>query len=748
LVKIASIFLILFFVFIFPVSVFSASQTVSNLVNDVCELETSKTFSSSELPMEYALNAAAVNRLGRVFLGAKADWNLGVILFTATAPAGPTTWVKSTLLNGKVATVRSITPHPDKDGEAIAELTTYATEDKIYWYYTYNNGASWALAKDPEEGGPGLTKTYYIKFNQGFDSFIFLTNSEKNKIYLLSGTPPLMQKTEYTTISLLSRIGGIVSFEDGNVFVHGIKSNGHPAILRATGSDFKEWEETEFPLASGSIDGIAKAPDGGFLAFLNNGLDANIYRSENGTTWLGLLKNIRFDSTFKSIATSITSSKSGVIVAYSSGDIYRFKSTQGNAALENMFGKIPFLGSEGYNFRGVAAKPEGYLVNATGRTLRTLKCNSQPFMYPKTITGRKGQIITMNTIEAVDYDKDELTYSWSQTEGPGVDLSSITSPAPTFSIDETGVLKFDLSIGDGGYPIVEPLVVQYTVNVIQNDAPIVLAENDKECTVNQTCIISSTASDADGDLVMYFWTKQSGPSLVFENSFQPSVSFIPTNEGAYVFKIEVTDSINQPNSDTISVVVKGEQQVQTPPVNTGEEEQNASEIIPTNPVSQPPNTNTISNSGGPIDKNYSIIVDENIFGQTMFPIIIEPDIEPEQSQLIIEWSQKSGPRTKYSVDENGFLAFIPAQEGTYVFEVNAVDINGAFANPKQVTVTVEKSTGSNKVPIVFEEQINNLAFLAMVITGIIIALIAAGIVFVIFILSRPVKPAPKKRKNR
>lgn len=548
------------FFLIFSATTWAADQTVQNLEHDVCELETAKTFSLTEMPEDFEFKTVAVNKIGRVFIGAGADWNTGIIFFTATAASGPTSWTKAgPLLDGKVATVRLISPNPDKDGEAIADVQTYATEDMQYLFYTYNNGITWNQAKSPDAGlRPGFRKTWFVKFDASTSAVIFSIDTSKNKLYKWSGTPPLMTMTEYASITGMGAIHELVSFGDGNVFAIGKKTGGQNAIFRAKTSDFKTWEETTIPAGGTAVKYIARAPDGGFLAFIQTTyIDANVWRSSDGKTWTNLLKNIVFSSGDVSTVSHVAYAKSGVMAIYSSGKkVYRLKSTQGNAALSNMFGEVPFTGYEWYNLDKLTGSPNGYFVSVNDHALRTVKCNSQPLMYPPTRTGRKNQLVTLTTQEANDIEKDTLQFSWTQTEGQPVTLSSTTSSAPTFTPTQVGTIKFNLSITDTGYPPVAPLVVPYTVNVIQNDPPVVSTEADKSCALNQNCSMTSTGSDPDGDPVLYQWTQLSGSPVTLVNHLTATASFTPTVEGTYSFKVEVGDSINAvANADTITITV-------------------------------------------------------------------------------------------------------------------------------------------------------------------------------------------------
>lgn len=656
--KINFLFFVLFILLTFPI-VIGADQTVTNLDNDSCQIETMKTFSLTELPNDFVLKTVAINKLGRVFIGAQSDWNNGVILFTATAYAGPTSWNKVNLLNGKIATVRSISTNPDKDGEAIAEIHTYATEDMSYLFYTYNNGLNWTQAKSPDNSSPGLRRTIFVKYDTGFDPLILSINVSNNKIYNWTGTPPMMSFSEYTTIPLLDNIYRLVSFKDGNVFAIGRKTDNQSGIFRATTSNLKNWEETTVPAGFSIPDNIARAPDGGFLAFIRyNSNDANIWKSSDGKVWSNLSKGIHVNKDSMSVAETVVSTKSGVIAVYVSGDVYRFKSTQGNATLSNMFGIVPFS-NETYKLRALAASPAGYFVNVTGREIRNLKCNSQPSVNQSFSSGKINELVTLDT-HASDIENDTLNFSWVQTEGTQVTLSSSNVSTPTFTPTTVGTFKFNVTISDNASPAVNPLVVSHTVNIIQNDSPTVTVENNKTCEINQLCTITSIANDPDGNPIMYFWTKESGPEIDFENSFTNTLSVTPIEEGVYVFKIEVTDSMGPSNYDTITITV----------------------------------TNEASDS-----EEFSVNAGNDKTCVINTPCTLTGIVTPGELPVIrAEWVKISGPTV--SIEDNYLesITFTPVNTGVYVMEFSAhTSSNESTIDMMTLTVVEENDNATSEV---------------------------------------------------
>ncbi|MBX3257765.1 MAG: PKD domain-containing protein [Chitinophagaceae bacterium] len=74
---------------------------------------------------------------------------------------------------------------------------------------------------------------------------------------------------------------------------------------------------------------------------------------------------------------------------------------------------------------------------------------------------------------------------------------------------------------------------------------------------NNSVTLSASATDADGQITSYKWTKVSGPAgdnIALPGSSSTSVSFI--NEGTYIYKITVEDNEGATGSDEVTIVVK------------------------------------------------------------------------------------------------------------------------------------------------------------------------------------------------
>jgi len=85
---------------------------------------------------------------------------------------------------------------------------------------------------------------------------------------------------------------------------------------------------------------------------------------------------------------------------------------------------------------------------------------------------------------------------------------------------------------------------------VVNQTPIVNAGEDKTVTVNETITITGTATDNDGTIVSYEWTK--GSDVLGTDA---SLSYTPTVVGTDTLTLTVTDDDGTTASDTVNIVV-------------------------------------------------------------------------------------------------------------------------------------------------------------------------------------------------
>ncbi|TAL16862.1 hypothetical protein EPN96_07570 [bacterium] len=176
----------------------------------------------------------------------------------------------------------------------------------------------------------------------------------------------------------------------------------------------------------------------------------------------------------------------------------------------------------------------------------------------------EGATVTLNGSSSTDSDGTIAAYSWSQTTGPSVTLSSESAVQPTFTapaVDAATVLTFTLTVtDDDGATDTDTVIV--TVNDIgsgENLTPTASAGPDQ--TVDEGAAVTlngSGSSDPDGTIAAWSWAQLAGPSVTLSDAGAASSTFTaPLVDTATVltFELTVTDNESATASDTVTITV-------------------------------------------------------------------------------------------------------------------------------------------------------------------------------------------------
>ena len=149
-----------------------------------------------------------------------------------------------------------------------------------------------------------------------------------------------------------------------------------------------------------------------------------------------------------------------------------------------------------------------------------------------------------------------LSYSWTKTSGPSINLSDSSIASPMFTAPSTpSVLIFNLAISSGNN--IDNDSVKITIIENSNDPPSADAGTDMTVRPRETVNLSGSGSDPDNDRISYSWMQTGGHDVILTNSDKASASFTAPNLiGTLTFMLTVVDSAGQAGSDSIDITVE------------------------------------------------------------------------------------------------------------------------------------------------------------------------------------------------
>jgi hypothetical protein len=159
---------------------------------------------------------------------------------------------------------------------------------------------------------------------------------------------------------------------------------------------------------------------------------------------------------------------------------------------------------------------------------------------------------------------DVITYAWTQTDGPAVQLSDATSVEPRFRTDGfqgESVLTFALAVSDAELDS-EPSEVVVTV---RNHRPIAHAGRDGVVLQEGEYTLDGTGStDPEDDDLTYRWSQVGGLEVQLTPAGSPTPSFVaPELAGPVEFQLIVHDGEAESVADRVTVLAVGEDWVDT-----------------------------------------------------------------------------------------------------------------------------------------------------------------------------------------
>jgi PKD domain len=210
----------------------------------------------------------------------------------------------------------------------------------------------------------------------------------------------------------------------------------------------------------------------------------------------------------------------------------------------------------------------GFLVAAALAALAsTSAMAAPPPCEPEAKIAPANQIVNENDLVTLNGQpsKDETSYSWLQTAGPSVTLSSTTAAMPMFTAPAVGpagaTLKFTLRV-TGCSPAITSAAVETTVMVLNvsnpNQPPVALATVSPASiyTGDAVTLDGSGSGDPDGTTLTYFWEQIDGTAVALSDAHTAittfTAPFAPYPNGTSLkFKLTVSDGTLQSSTEQI-----------------------------------------------------------------------------------------------------------------------------------------------------------------------------------------------------
>lgn len=259
-----------------------------------------------------------------------------------------------------------------------------------------------------------------------------------------------------------------------------------------------------------------------------------------------------------------------------------------------------------------------------------------------------------------DPDGSISSYLWTKVSGPTATLSNLNSSTLALSNLLIGTYVFSITVTDNNGASATDNVTVLVNPASSNLAPTANAGPDKSIFLptTSTTLSGSGSSDLDGSIAAYLWEKLSGPAATLTNSGTATLSLSGLVEGAYIFRLTVTDNIGATHSDQATVNVIGS------------------------------NQSPVSNAGSPITLTLP----------TNSTNIVGSGTDADGSVVLYAWSKVSGPASLGASNVGlSTVTVFNLTQGVYVFRLTVTDNLGATGT-STVSVTVN-AAATNTPPI-------------------------------------------------
>jgi len=178
-----------------------------------------------------------------------------------------------------------------------------------------------------------------------------------------------------------------------------------------------------------------------------------------------------------------------------------------------------------------------------------------------------GQQAQLDASSSSDPDGQTLTFQWTQTAGPSVELSGADTAQPTFTapedVEEETTLEFEVTVTDPDDNSASATTSATVVPQSANDAPVAeVANGDRTVDPGEIVLLDGAPSeDPNGGELSFQWTQSGGePSVELSNAETSGAAFTAPevdSETTLTFTLTVDDGQGKTASTDINITVRG-----------------------------------------------------------------------------------------------------------------------------------------------------------------------------------------------
>lgn len=264
---------------------------------------------------------------------------------------------------------------------------------------------------------------------------------------------------------------------------------------------------------------------------------------------------------------------------------------------------------------------------------------------------------------STDPDGTIASVNWIKVSGGNATLTNQATNNLALSGLVAGSYTFRITATDnaGASTTSDATVTVLPATVNQN--PIASAGQNQLLTLPQNSTkLAGAGHDANGTIAGYLWTKVSGPAGGTITTPSAQITTISSlQEGAYVFRLTVTDNAGATGTDDVLVTVVSQSANKPPVANAGG---NQTIFLPTNSI--------------------------NLFGS---------GFDADGSVATYQWTKLSGGTVTLTNANTKTVTLTNLQAGSYTFRLRVTDNAGATGD--DVATIVVNSSATNVAPVAF-----------------------------------------------